>query len=95
MLRSTWPDKSDDYVATIAGLDAARIMLEPRAGSALVWCWYMTGPYLPPHLAPVSGTADTLNEAKAAVRVKFDRWLAWALEQQGPVTWHGRRGVSR
>lgn len=30
------------------------------------------------HLQPSSGEAETLPEAKAAFRVKFDAWLTWA-----------------
>ena len=89
ILRATWPDKADDYVAVIGGLDAARIVMERRSEYNLVWCWYLNGPYLPPHLAPGQGISETLDQAKLDVRAKFDRWLEWALMQPGKVAWQG------
>lgn len=80
---------ADDYAVQVADHGAGRIMAKPLAGGRVVWFWTITGPYLPENLRPAQGEAETLIEAKAAFREKFDAWLAWATALQQPVMWMG------
>ena len=77
-----------DYSVVIGDLPAGRIMRKPVAGGSEVWLWTVTGPYLPPGLQPAAGDAQTLDEAKAAFRAKYDAWLQWALAQGCEAVWH-------
>jgi hypothetical protein len=79
----------DDYAVTVADRVAGRIMAQARSGGRKVWFWTVTGPYLPDHLRPSNGDADTLDEAKAAFRAKFDKWLTWASTLSHQVVWNG------
>lgn len=76
-----------DYAVRVLDHVVGRIMAKPIAGGRLVWFWTITGPYIPADLLPSNGDADTLLEAKAAFRAKFDAWLAWAKDLAHPVTW--------
>lgn len=89
VLGHTWLNNSDDFVASIAGHRAARIMLERRSGPTSVWCWYITGPHLPQHLGPAQGVCEDFDQAKSEMRRKFDAWLDWGLTQKGLANWHG------
>ena len=80
---------ADDYSVRVLDHLAGRIMAKPLAGGRVVWFWTLTGPYLPVDLQPSSGEAETLLEAKAAFRAKFDAWLAWAKELGHSVAWMG------
>ena len=91
LLKTTYEGAENDHAIHCAGHLVGRIMLTPMSGGAESWLWTMTGPYIPPELQPSQGRADTLAEAKVAFREKFDAWLTWALEQAGPVPWHGPR----
>jgi hypothetical protein len=88
-LRPSWEDRSDDYVAVIAGHVAGRIMLTRMAFGVVNWHWFMTGPYLPRTIHSGTGICDTLQEAKSEFRVAFNRWLEWAVLQNDLVTWYG------
>ena len=83
------PVGAADYSVHIFEYTAGRIMLRPAPGNRVVWLWTITGPYMPAHLQPSHGEAETLKEAKIAFRAKFDSWLAWAKELQHPVAWTG------
>lgn len=78
-----------DYSILIDGLTAGRIMLRPAAFGASRWFWTITGPLLVHAGLSSSGEAETIEEAWAAFRETFDRWLAWALEAPVPVSWMG------
>lgn len=78
----------DDYAVLVNDMVAGRIMAKPVAGGRVVWFWTVTGPYLPDHLRPSNGDADTLDEAKTVFRAKFDKWLAWASTLQHQVVWN-------
>lgn len=78
-----------DYVVRILGYAAGRIMVRSVSGSRMLWFWTLTGPYVPGHLQPSNGDAESLLEAKAAFRGKFDAWLGWAKELGHPVAWSG------
>lgn len=80
---------TDDYSVRVLGLVVGRVMVRLGAGGRVVWFWTLTGPYLPVDLQPSSGEAETLLEAKAAFRAKFDTWLAWAKDLGHPVAWMG------
>lgn len=77
----------NDYTVMVLDRIAGRIMAKPVTGGRTVWFWTVTGPYLPERLRPGDGDAETLEEAKAAFRAKFDAWLAWAKDLQHPVVW--------
>lgn len=78
-----------DYSVRILDHAAGRIMAKRLAGGREVWFWTLTGPYIPSHLFPGHGEAETLIQAKTEFRAKFDAWLAWAMELGHPVAWHG------
>jgi hypothetical protein len=78
----------DDHSVRVNDMVAGRIMAQDRSGGRRVWFWTITGPYLPEHLRPGNGEAETLDEAKAAFRAKFDKWLAWASMLQHEVVWN-------
>lgn len=80
---------ADDYSVRILDRTAGRIMAKPISGGRQVWYWTVTGPYLPGDLQPSHGEAETLLEAKAAFRARFDRWLTWAVAQEGKAHWMG------
>lgn len=80
---------TDDYSVRILDHAADRIMVKSLSGGRVVWFWTLTGPYLPVDMQPSHGEAETLLEAKAAFRAKFDAWLAWATALQQPVMWMG------
>ena len=79
---------AEDYSVRVNDMVAGRIMAQPRSGGRLVWFWTVTGPYLPDQLRPSHGEAESLEDAKAAFRAKFDKWLAWAALLQHQVMWH-------
>lgn len=85
-----------DYGVVVRDLVAGRIMHQPRSFGQKVWFWTVTGPYLPDQLQPSNGEADSLDDAKAAFRAKFNRWLAWAVPLKHMVVWNvgvGKAGL--
>ncbi len=78
-----------DASVMIDGLRAGRIMEQVRAGQGRVFFWTLTAPYMNEVQAASSGEAESLEDAKAAIRKAFDAWLTWALSQEKPAVWHG------
>lgn len=78
----------DDFAISIEGLRAGRIMRQRRAFGKETWFWTITGPALVQADLPSSGEAETLEEARQAFRLTFDKWMRWAVVQGGPVMWH-------
>lgn len=89
LLIETTSESSVDYSVRCAGYLVGRILRSDLSGGTESWLWTVTGPYLPEELRPSDGREGDLGGAKAAFRAKFDAWLQWALEQDGPVPWHG------
>ena len=58
-------------------------------GLATSGLWTITGHCFPPALQSSQGRESTLADAKVAIRLKLDEWRTWALEQAGPLGWHG------
>jgi len=81
LLKTTYEGAENDHAILCAGHLVGRIMLTPISGGVESWLWTVTGPYIPPEFQPSQGRADSLAEAKKAVREKFDAWLIWALAQ--------------
>lgn len=79
----------NDFVITVDGLAAGRIMLRPVSGGRSEWLWSITGPGMAQAGLASSGTAESLQEARQGFRKAFDRWLAWALQHDGRVWWFG------
>lgn len=79
----------DDYSVGVDGLVAGRIMLRPAAFGTSRWFWSITGPALVQAELPSSGEADSLEDARVAFREMYDRWLTWAVAQEGKVHWMG------
>jgi len=77
----------NDYSVLMDGLNAGRIMLQPRSSGQHVWLWTITGPILLHAGLHSSGEADTLEEARQALREAFVRWHNWALTCDVPVHW--------
>ena len=78
-----------DFAVRVADHAAGRIMAKPISGGRRVWFWTLTGPSLPTDLQPSHGEAETLLTAKAALRAKFNAWMAWAKARGHPVLWRG------
>jgi hypothetical protein len=78
---------SEEYSVQVADHIGGGIIAKPMSGGGVVWFWTITGPYLPIDMRPSHGEADTLLQAKAAFRAKYDRWLAWARDLGRPVDW--------
>lgn len=79
----------NDYSVLIDGLRAGRIRLTPIANGETTWFWTVTGPALVQAGLSSSGNAASLGEARQAFRERFDQWLAWALDTDAAVYWHG------
>lgn len=79
----------NDFTVMVDGLRAGRIMLREVANGRLHWFWTVTGPGLVQANINSSGEADTLDDAKAAFRDRFDAWLSWAIKADVAVYWHG------
>lgn len=62
----------NDFADGVADHAAGRIMARSVSGSRVLWFWTLTGPYMPSHLQPSNGDADSLLQAKAAFGAKFD-----------------------
>lgn len=87
---SLCPLSRGQSAVTLGGLRIGRVSHAPAGEGKSMWLWSLTGPHcgsLPPD-AKMCGEAMTLAEAKLQLRHAFDRWLSWALEQEGPVHWH-------
>jgi hypothetical protein len=78
-----------DYSVRAINRVAGRIMLKSVSGSRAVWLWTVTGPYIPSELQPSHGDADSLEDAMAAFRSKFNRWREWAETLGHDVVWNG------
>ncbi|MFN4141355.1 hypothetical protein [Aestuariivirga sp.] len=74
----------------LGGLRIGRVSHAVDGEGKSTWMWSLTGPHCNCGPADVQtcGETSTLAEAKLQLRHSFDRWLAWALEQEGPVHWH-------
>lgn len=77
-----------DYVVQ-CGPDwpVGRIYRQDTSSNPDKWVWTVTGPGIPHRLHPSGGRVASLDEAKAAVRAKFNAWLAWAVAQGGEHAW--------
>jgi len=80
------PIGNDDYQVNVGGRSTGRVMRRLLANRRQAWFWTLTGPYVPQSLHPISGDAASLDEAKAAIKATFDRWLRWAVGR-GEVVW--------
>lgn len=70
-------------------LPAGRVFLREVANGASHWFWTLSGPSLVQPALSSSGQADTLEEARLALRTQFDKWLAWSLGADVAVYWQG------
>ena len=63
----------DDYAVLDDGRKVGRIVRE-KLPSGMMWVWFLqTAPVAPP---PNNGICDTLDEAKAEFRARYERYLA-------------------
>ena len=76
----------EDYSVRVADRVVGRIMLKPMAGGVSTWWWTITWPYMGD--APSSGDAETLEQAKTDIKVRFTAWLESAV-RQGEAHWLG------
>jgi hypothetical protein len=74
----------------LGGLRIGRVSHAALGEGKSKWLWSLTGPHCGglPEGVRMCGEAPGLAEAKQQLRHSFDCWLAWALEQDGPVHWH-------
>ena len=75
---------------TLGGLRIGRVSHAAVGEGKSRWLWSLTGPHCDslPQTIATCGEAATLADAKLQLRHAFDGWLAWALDQEGPVHWH-------
>ncbi len=87
---SLCPLSRGQSAVTLGGLRIGRISHAPVGEGKSVWLWSLTGPHCEslPSDVKMCGESTTLAGAKLQLRHAFDCWLAWALEQEGPVHWH-------
>ena len=88
--RRTSPDSKADYAIVIDGLIAGRIMKKTLSFQRVTWFWSLTAPYFPVS-TPQNGDEETFEAARDAFKKLFWEWHAWALKQQGKVTWYGAK----
>ena len=86
--RNTFPESVGDYSILIDGLAAGRIMKKTLSFQRVVWFWTLGAPYYP-HSQPHNGDEETFEAARDAFKKLFWEWHAWALQQEGLVTWYG------
>lgn len=77
------------YMVHVNGLRAGFIRHTRLGATRKWWTWTLNGPFMPQHLFPDSGRADSLEAATMAFREAFERWLKWALAQDNFVLWQG------
>ena len=82
-----------DYVAEIDGLRAGWILAGSSSGQEQSWWWTLTGPSCGPGRILNVGQCRSLDEARAELRVAFERWTAWAGSQAEPVLWCGSTSI--
>ena len=63
-------------------------MLQPRSFGQEKWFWSITGPALAQAGLNSSGETTSLDDAKRALRERFDEWLEWALAADAAVYWY-------
>ena len=85
--RKTFAESINDYVVTIDGVVAGRIMEKRRADQKVVWYWTMSAPYYP--FKAHHGEEETYEAARDAFKNLFGEWHNWALKQTGFATWYG------
>ena len=69
------------------GLRAGRILLQRMPGLRMAYVWSLTSPVMAGITS--SGEQETLEQAKAEIRLAFHAWLKWALEQEKSIVWNG------
>jgi hypothetical protein len=77
----------DDYIAVCDDQPIARIMIVQKSFGLKRWDWSIIGPYIPAEMGVNNGSSASLEDAKLAVRMTFDRWLAWS-SVNTPARWN-------
>ncbi len=88
LLRRLHNPHSEDHAVYIdAGahgrLRAGRILANRRTGLAVVWTWTVTGLAAPEAPVNLYGDADTLEDAKVALRAAYEALLCWSATRNG------------
>lgn len=78
-----------DYVAEIDGLRVGWILSGTGSEGQRVWWWTVTGPSCGMARVNNVGRSAQLGVAQDELRVCFNRWMDWALKQDGDVIWFG------
>ena len=76
-----------DLVAEIDGLRAGWILASDINEGRPFWWWTMTGPSCGEARIINTGRTLQLDEAKAAFRTAFGKWMDWASNQSRPIVW--------
>ena len=79
----------DDYAVMAGNRCAGRIMRKPKAFGVAVWFWTITGLYAPAQLLPSDGEAESLENAKAAFKAKWQALHDWAEKSGLEPRWIG------
>jgi hypothetical protein len=70
---------ADDYEVRSGGLTVGRIYLDRASVQPhLAWYWAINGVHAGPGIMQLQDRAASLEDAKAALRENWQRWLAWA-----------------
>jgi len=83
-------DDREDWLLHCGPWVVGRILEQQRpVGPRAVFCWSLTGPYVPGDVMTNRGEAGTLDNAKAGLVDAMRRWSIWAGVRQadgaGPV----------
>jgi hypothetical protein len=72
------PDAADDYAVMHGELRVGRIYKRKMALRAEAqWLWALNGVPEGPDGYPITGLTATLEEARAALQERWEKWLEW------------------
>ena len=69
-----------DYLIYARDRLVGRIYCQLARPVAQQWFWGVQGVFTTMEIGQLHGLAESIDQAKARLRVAFDLWLAWALE---------------
>lgn len=78
-----------DYVAEVDGLRAGWILSAAEPDGRRIWWWTVTGPSCGMARINNVGRTHQLGIAQDELRKCYQRWLDWALTQDGDIVWFG------
>jgi hypothetical protein len=84
--RITGEPLADDYEVRSGGFTVGRIYLDRASVQPhLAWYWTINGVHAGPGIMQLQGRTPSLEDAKAALRENWNKWLAWAQLAETPA----------